>query len=403
METSHSIYLLFEKKLLFLLDFYANNRNKNFEVYTLGFVLLVLSLTFFWNINIKRIFSSKEENYMYSLKCCAKELSNIMISQNCYPILLRLAWSDAGTFDKTIKIWPHCGGANGSIRYDYELEHPSNSGLEKAIDYISPIKNKFKNISWADLIQMSGALAVELLGGPHIDMKYGRKDAPRAVQPSKQMRTHSNVPMTQHDVGVSQHSDNQTFLTSNTKTSRHPLGGAIQTHASRLPVSFPPYPDGAPSAEVHIRNIFYRMGLSNRDAVALIGAHTIGRAFKDRSGTCLFSSGQSTKYTRPTSIAKSNNEPGIGMPGGCSWTKNWLHFDNSYFKRITSSNEANDPELLWLPTDQALYDCPEFRPYFLKYSSDQSLFFHDYAIAHKKMSELGSSFTLFSGRDITIS
>ncbi len=129
------------------------------------------------------------------------------------------------------------------------------------------------------------------------------------------------------------------------------------------------------------------------------------------------------------------------MPGGCSWTKNWLDFDNSYFKRLeylikfsdsntnhlesfmtgnfmspaasgsprhntnTGSNgienvndetnsdeDEDDSELLWLPTDQALYDSPEFRPYFIKYANNNAEFFHDYTIAHMKMSELGAVF-----------
>jgi hypothetical protein len=49
-------------------------------------------------------------------------------------------------------------------------------------------------------------------------------------------------------------------------------------------------------------------------------------------------------------------------------------------------------ELLWLRTDQALFDCPEFKPYFVRYAADQAQFFHDYALAHRKMSELGAKF-----------
>jgi L-ascorbate peroxidase len=110
------------------------------------------------------------------------------------------------------------------------------------------------------------------------------------------------------------------------------------------------------------------------------------------------------------------------MAGGSSWTENWLTFDNSYFKRnpnmemgsnrtigtdITinegdenskskyesNSPRANQDELLWLPTDEALRKSPEFRSYFHQYAIDQDLFFNDYALAHKKMSELGAKFS----------
>ena len=72
-----------------------------------------------------------------------------------------------------------------------------------------------------------------------------------------------------------------------------------------------------------------------------------------------------------------------------SWTEKWMCFDNSYFRRTGS---ADNKELLWLPTDKALNEAPEFKTYFIKYSSDQDAFFRDYATAHKKMSELGCKF-----------
>jgi len=87
-----------------------------------------------------------------------------------------------------------------------------------------------------------------------------------------------------------------------------------------------------------------------------------------------------------------------GMAGGKSWTENWLQFDNSYYKRYLN---PNDPELLWLPSDQALFDCIEFRPLLLKYANDEQTFFQDYAISHKKMSELGSRFYPDGGFELT--
>ena len=74
------------------------------------------------------------------------------------------------------------------------------------------------------------------------------------------------------------------------------------------------------------------------------------------------------------------------MPGGISWTKNWLIFDNSYF---FMSKQNTDKELLCLPTDMALMEAPEFKEHFRRFAESQPLFFADYATAHKKFSELG--------------
>jgi L-ascorbate peroxidase len=168
-----------------------------------------------------------------------------------------------GTFDKTIRDWPSCGGCNASIRFDNEIDHSSNAGLSKAIALLEPIKNKYKIVSWSDLIQMAGSLSVELLGGPKINMVYGRIDASPPLN---------------------------SFLKEENKQNIKPFD-SDEILADRLPRPQPPYPDGSPSADVHLRNIFYRMGFTNREAVSLCGAHTIGRGFKNRSGVCPFSTG----------------------------------------------------------------------------------------------------------------
>ncbi|KAH7421213.1 hypothetical protein KP509_13G046100 [Ceratopteris richardii] len=258
------------------------------------------------------------------LKKAREDIKELIKRTHCNPILIRLGWHDAGTYDKNIEEWPTRGGANGSLRYDIELKHKANAGLDKALSLVSPIKEKYPGISWADFFQLASATAIEEAGGPKIPMKYGR----------------------------------------------------VQTEG---PENCPPegnLPDaGPPSPAEHLRNVFYRMGLSDKDIVALSGAHTLGRSRPERSGW----GKPETKYTKD----------GPGTPGGQSWTVQWLKFDNSYFKDI---KEKRDEDLLVLPTDAALFDDPGFKVYAEKYAEDQDAFFKDYAESHAKLSELGAKF-----------
>lgn len=78
------------------------------------------------------------------------------------------------------------------------------------------------------------------------------------------------------------------------------------------------------------------------------------------------------------------------MPGGCSWTKNWLQFDNSYYQR--PYKDPYNKDLLWLPSDQAVFTSPECTKYFELFAAHQDCWFEEYAAVHKKMSELGARF-----------
>merc|ERR1712232_375246 len=115
------------------------------------------------------------------------EIEKLVKDISCAPILVRFAWHDSGTFDKNNahKDWPNAGGAIGSIITDHELNAAPNAGLDKALRlYLDPIKKKVPDVSWADLIQLASATAIEVAGGPKIDMKYGRLDGtPTDLQP----------------------------------------------------------------------------------------------------------------------------------------------------------------------------------------------------------------------------
>ncbi|KAL4525055.1 hypothetical protein Ndes2437B_g03197 [Nannochloris sp. 'desiccata'] len=256
-------------------------------------------------------------------------LTKLMDSTRCNPIMIRLAWHDSGSYSADAKDqpWPKPGGATASIRFKPELGYGANNGLDVALNLLNPIKDEVPEMSWADLIQLSSAVAIEHAGGPHIPLKLGRLDA-------------------------------------QSKEDCTPDG--------RLPAAAAPFPDRAASPAAHLRAVFYRMGLTDKDIVALSGAHTLGRARPERSGF----GKASTKYTAN----------GPGNPGGSSWTVEWLQFDNSYF---TDIKEQKDEELLVLPTDAALFEDEGFRPFAEKYAASQEDFFNEYVESHLKLSELG--------------
>ncbi|KAF5749038.1 L-ascorbate peroxidase S chloroplastic/mitochondrial-like isoform 2 [Tripterygium wilfordii] len=258
------------------------------------------------------------------LKSAKDDIKEILKTQFCHPILVRLGWHDAGTYNKNIEEWPQRGGANGSLRFEVELKHGANAGLVNALKVIQPIKDKYSDVTYADLFQLASATAIEEAGGPKIPMKYGRVDV--------------TVPEQCPEEG-------------------------------RLPAAGPPSPAD------HLREVFYRMGLNDKEVVALSGAHTLGRSRPERSGW----GKPETKYTKD----------GPGAPGGQSWTVQWLKFDNSYFKDI---KERKDENLLVLPTDAVLFEDPSFKVYAEKYAEDQEAFFKDYAEAHAKLSNLGAKF-----------
>ncbi|CAI0472444.1 unnamed protein product, partial [Linum tenue] len=165
---------------------------------------------------------------------------------------------------------------------------------------LEPIKAQFPILTYADFYQLAGVVAVEITGGPEIPFHPGRPD----------------------------------------KSEPPPEG--------RLPQ--------ATQGPAHLRDVFYRMGLCDKDIVALSGGHTLGRCHKERSG-----------FEGP-------------------WTCNPLIFDNSYFRELLSGEKQG---LIQLPTDKALLEDPTFRSIVHKYAADEDVFFEDYANAHLKLSELG--------------
>jgi len=280
-------------------------------------------------------------------------IDGIIDEKNCGPVFVRLAWHDSGTFDVNIKEeWPKAGGAIGSIRFEPEINHGANAGLAGAVKLLEPVKEKFPEVSYADIFQMASARSIEMAGGPKIDMKYGRVDATSPEQCSPE----GNLP--DAEAGP------------NGK-----YGGAGGTASTE---------DSTPNG--HLRKVFYRMGLGDEEIVALSGAHTFGRAYADRSGL----GAEKTKFTDGSKVMRADGKEAKYNPGGSPWVENWLIFDNSYFQTIP--DDTTDPELLKLSSDKTLFEDADFKPFAEKFRESKDAFFESYAKAHKSLSELGSKF-----------
>jgi len=248
---------------------------------------------------------------------------------------------DSGTYDNrnAHKTWPNAGGAIGSIITDHEINAGPNAGLKKGItSYLQPIKDQCPRVSWADLIQLASATAIKVEGGPEIDMRYGRQDG-------------------------------------------------IPSDLAPPPFGLPGVCDKGEDAAAHLKEVFYKYNMDDKDIVALSGAHTLGRAFADRSGTVKEGSGGPyTQYTDKKCPLYGGDKS--LTQGGRSWTKNWTKFDNSYFADMGK----NDPECIAFATDKILMAAPEFKVHFDKFASNQQEFFNAYKVSHKKLSELGCKF-----------
>lgn len=186
--------------------------------------------------------------------------------------------------------WPRAGGATGSIRFEPEILHGANKGLSNAVKLLEPVKAACPNVSYADIFQMASARSIALAGGPKINMKYGRVDAKGPEDCSPEGNLPDGNPGDDGKYGGP--------------------GGTAPTEDS--------------TANGHLRKVFYRMGLNDEEIVALSGAHTFGRAYKDRSGE----GAEKTKFTDGSVQIRADGSEAKYTPGGSSWTERWLVFDN---------------------------------------------------------------------------
>jgi catalase-peroxidase len=205
------------------------------------------------------------------------------------PLFIRMAWHSAGTY----RIGDGRGGAGrGQQRFAPLNSWPDNVSLDKARRLLWPIKQKYgQKISWADLLILSGNVALETMGFKTFGFAGGREDTWEPDQDvywgnektwlGGDVRYGKGAAGKDDDGGVlvadEEKHGSEASRTDNGRNLENPLG-AVQMG---LIYVNPEGPDGNPDplAAAHdIRETFARMAMNDEETVALIaGGHTFGK------------------------------------------------------------------------------------------------------------------------------
>lgn len=179
---------------------------------------------------------------------------------NYGPLFIRMAWHSAGTY----RTGDGRGGASeGQQRFAPLNSWPDNGNLDKARRLLWPIKQKYgQNISWADLMILTGNVALESMGFETIGFAGGRSDV---------WEPQSNVYWGKETE----------WLAENRYHGDRELENPLAAVQMGLIYVNPEGPDGNPDpklAALDIRETFGRMGMNDEETVALIaGGHTLGK------------------------------------------------------------------------------------------------------------------------------
>lgn len=277
-------------------------------------------------------FNYADEFNKLDLKQVKKDIADLMTdSQEWWPadyghygpFFIRMAWHSAGTY----RVADGRGGASyGTQRFAPLNSWPDNANLDKARRLLWPIKQKYgKSLSWADLMVLTGNVALESMGFKTFGFAGGRAD----------------VWEPQEDIYWGPESE---WLGDKRYTGGRELENPLAAVQMGLIYVNPEGPNGKPdpiAAAKDIRETFGRMAMNDEETVALIaGGHTFGKAHgaADASkfvgaapeGATLEEQGLGWKNT----FGKGNAGDTItsGLEG--AWTSTPTAWSNGYFDNL---------------------------------------------------------------------
>ena len=262
------------------------------------------------------------------------------------PMFIRMAWHSAGTY----RTGDGRGGAGtGNQRFAPLNSWPDNGNLDKARRLLWPIKQKYgKALSWADLMMLTGNVALESMGFKTFGFAGGRED----------------IWEPEEDIYWGLETE---WMGNERYTGDRKLEGNLAAVQMGLIYVNPEGPDGNPDPLLSARDVretFARMAMNDEETVALVaGGHTFGKAH---------GADDPDKYVGPAPEGASIENQGLGwinskneghgvdtITSGIegAWSQTPIQWDNNYFDVLfgyewtLTKSPAGAHQ--WTPTDPA--------------------------------------------------
>ena len=265
------------------------------------------------------------------------------------PLFIRMAWHSAGTY----RVGDGRGGASsGTIRFAPLNSWPDNVSLDKARRLLWPVKQKYGNqISWADLMVLTGNCALESMGVKPLGFAGGREDF---WEP-------------EGDIAWGPESE---WLGDERYSGERKLDNPLGAVQMGLIYVNPQGPNGEPDpvAAAHdIRETFGRMAMNDEETVALIaGGHTFGKAHgaadadkyvgAEPEGASITEQGFGWKNTYGS--GRGADTITSGLEG--AWTTNPIKWDSNYLENLFEYDweltKSPAGAWQWTPKDDAAKD-----------------------------------------------
>ena len=264
------------------------------------------------------------------------------------PLFIRMAWHSAGTYRTHDG---RGGAAGGRQRFAPINSWPDNANLDKARRLLQPVKQKYgRKLSWADLMILSGNVAIESMGFETFGFAGGREDA---YEPDKSVYWGPE----------NEWETNERF--------DEPGGIQAGLGASVMGLIYvnPEGPDGEPdplASAKNIRQTFDRMAMNDEETAALIaGGHTFGKVHGADSTENLGAEPEAASIEAQGLGWESDHGSGAGADTITSgiegpWTASPTQWDMGYLNNLLDyewePEKGPGGAWQWKPTDEALED-----------------------------------------------